>query len=271
MTTADIRDASADIALARAVASYIEPVNAATHVDTAFDVRTDAGGKDPDSHSPTLRRYHQILWSKPLPNGQAFDLDEKLRYDGPTGQMALSSDAITHTYANWTSPPRLIAIREQVSAEQVAEFYALGCTIGGYTVFPSARKVDGKWQRSINQSRGMHPRIRDRFDLTLECIRRFYRAEPSPLEKTLSVYAEFFAQFTDFAGYVHHFLLEDLVDADSGRVRFWAPFTDFATDGLPAGSSAEYQHYIDASMNFVRARNARIDAYLRTRSQTSVP
>ncbi|WP_425463848.1 DUF6994 family protein [Nocardioides aurantiacus] len=38
-------------------------------IDTAFDVRTDAGGRDPDSYSPTLRDYHQILWTKPLPRG----------------------------------------------------------------------------------------------------------------------------------------------------------------------------------------------------------
>ena len=41
-------------------------------IDTAFDVRTDAGGGDPDRYSGTLRRYHQLLWSKPLPNGQPF-------------------------------------------------------------------------------------------------------------------------------------------------------------------------------------------------------
>lgn len=35
-------------------------------VDIDFDVRTDTpASKDPDSYSPTLRRYHQILWSKP--------------------------------------------------------------------------------------------------------------------------------------------------------------------------------------------------------------
>lgn len=42
-------------------------------IDVAFDFRTDAGGKDPDSHSPTLRRYHRLLWSKPLPSGEPFD------------------------------------------------------------------------------------------------------------------------------------------------------------------------------------------------------
>lgn len=37
------------------------------NIDTAFDFRTDTPpGRDPDSHSPTLRRYHQLLWSKPL-------------------------------------------------------------------------------------------------------------------------------------------------------------------------------------------------------------
>src|SRR5688500_10206575 len=29
-------------------------------IDTSFDFRTDACGKDPDAHSPTLRRYHKL-------------------------------------------------------------------------------------------------------------------------------------------------------------------------------------------------------------------
>ena len=33
-------------------------------------------GKDPDFYSPTLRKYHQQLWSKPLPNGQKFILKD---------------------------------------------------------------------------------------------------------------------------------------------------------------------------------------------------
>ena len=34
--------------------------------DPTFDFRTEAGGEDPDSTSPTLRAYHKLLWSKPL-------------------------------------------------------------------------------------------------------------------------------------------------------------------------------------------------------------
>ena len=39
-------------------------------IDINFDVYSDTPeGKDPDSFSPTLRKYHKILWSKSLPNG----------------------------------------------------------------------------------------------------------------------------------------------------------------------------------------------------------
>mgnify|MGYP004157587983 CR=1 FL=1 len=44
-------------------------------IDINFNVFSDTPeGKDPDSHSPTLRKYHKTLWSKPLPNGRRFDL-----------------------------------------------------------------------------------------------------------------------------------------------------------------------------------------------------
>ncbi len=39
-------------------------------IDTSFDFRTDASGKDPDAYSPTLRQYHKLLWSKALPSGE---------------------------------------------------------------------------------------------------------------------------------------------------------------------------------------------------------
>ena len=45
-------------------------------IDINFNVFSDTPeGKDPDSHSPTLRKYHKILWSKPLPDGRMFELD----------------------------------------------------------------------------------------------------------------------------------------------------------------------------------------------------
>ena len=41
-------------------------------IDVTFDCRLDA---DPDSHSPTLRNYHQLLWQKPLLSVKLFHLD----------------------------------------------------------------------------------------------------------------------------------------------------------------------------------------------------
>ena len=31
---------------------------------------------DPDSRSPMMRKYHQLLWSKPLPNGEVMKLEK---------------------------------------------------------------------------------------------------------------------------------------------------------------------------------------------------
>lgn len=230
-------------------------------IDTSFDVRSDAGGRDPDSHSQTLRLYHRLLWSKPLPSGVPFDLDARLHHDSALGQYWLASDSIVHTYSSWVQPTSLVEIIGQTPAEELTAFVDLACTVGGYLVFPAQTRVDGTWRRSINQSRGLHPKIRDRFDLTLECIRRHYQGTPSPLTAALAPYTGFFSLFSDFAGYVDHFLLNDLVDASCRSVRFLTDFDDFSGSPLPAGSIAQYRDYMKRSMDFAQARNERIADY----------
>ena len=209
-------------------------------VDTRFDVRTDAGGKDPDSHSATLRRYHQLLWSKPLPTGVTFELDAKLHHKSDLGEFWLASDSIVHTYTHWVRPARLTRVLQEIPPEETTAFYDLACTVGVYLVFPPQVRVDGKWQPSINQRRGMHHQIRDRFDLTLECIRLHYLRATSPLGEVLATYADFFGLFGDFRGYVDYFLLSDLVADGSVSVNFFQGVGDFEDDPLPAGSVAEY-------------------------------
>ena len=112
---------------------------------------------------------------------------------------------------------------------------------------------------TINGARGFHPRIKDRFDLTVECIRRHYADEPSPLSDTLARYADFFALFEDFRGYVDFFLLQDMVTARSSAVRFFAPFQGFTGSPLP-GSVDAYNSYRRFAIRFIEARNRRIDA-----------
>lgn len=137
-------------------------------------------------------------------------------------------------------------------------FYDLACTVGAYVVFPLPVQVDGEWKQSINQRRGIDGLIRDRFDLTLECIRRHYLGGTSPLADNLVWYGAFFDLFGDFRGYVDHFLLNDLVAVDYASVKFLKAFDDFAGDPLPAANVAEYQQYMIRSMDFISARNERI-------------
>ncbi len=147
--------------------------------DTSFNFYSDAKGGDPDSTSPTLRKYHKMLWNNSLPNDKIFDLNDNkigayLYYKSELGEFFLGSDAITQSYKYHKRKQWLI---EQIPGE-VNELFDIGSTIGAYTVFPNNR-IGGK--HTINQARGVNSLIDDRFDLTLECIRLFYIGEESPL------------------------------------------------------------------------------------------
>lgn len=224
-------------------------------VDTTFNVYTDARGGDPDSTSATLRSYHKFLWSKPLPNGDTFELtDQKhgvyLYHNSELGEFFLGSDAITHSYKNHK---RKMWLTQQIQ-DEVSELFDIGSTIGAFTLFPNNR-VDG--QHTINQARGISTLIDDRFDLTLECIRLFYLGQKSPLFDTLSRYRSFFELFESFKGYFQFFLLDDLIDEDQ-KIKFYLPFDDFETK--PAFTCIdEYLIYKKDVMNFIESRNKRIE------------
>lgn len=132
-----------------------------------------------------------------------------------------------------------------------------GSTIGAYIIFPS-NKIDKKF--TMNQARGVHGLIDDRFDLTLECIRLYYQDQKSPLFETILRYKAFFDLFDTFQEYVRFFLLEDLIDKD--RVKFYLPFDGFKT--RPSFSNVEdYRVYKRAVMAFIESRNRRIERYCR--------
>ena len=86
---------------------------------------------------------------------------------------------------------------------------------------------------TINGARGVNHKIQDRFDLTLECIRRLYLNQQSPLTDVLERNANFFKLFSDFKGYVDYFLLQDLVEGDYEAIKFWSSFDNFETAALP--------------------------------------
>jgi hypothetical protein len=156
-------------------------------IDINFNFYSDTPkGKDPDSYSSTLRSYHRILWSRELPNGSLFKLDEtipmRLHHKSELGEFVLSSDSIAHTYSNIKSTTDIV---KKIDAEELEKFVSLCSTIGGYIIFPSERINN---QMTINGARVVNKKIRDRFDLTLECIRKYYKKEDSPLNETFERY-----------------------------------------------------------------------------------
>lgn len=228
-------------------------------IDITFDFRSDTPpGTDPDARSPTLRRHHKLLWSKPLPSGVAFELVDTtpgvyLHHRSQLGEFWLTSDAVIPTFRK---EARISHVLEQIP-EELDTFRRIGYTIGGMMLFPGHR-VGG--QMTINGARGFHPLIKDRFDHTVECIRRHYLNEGSPLSGTLARYADYFRLFGDFGGYVEFFLLQDLVTDDCSAVKFFSPFDDFNSLPVP-DSMAAYLGYRALAVGFIEARNQRIHTW----------
>ena len=226
-------------------------------IDIAFDFRSDTPpGKDPDSFSLTLRKYHKLIWSKPLPSGALFELTDTkdgayLYHQSSLGEFFLSSDTATHTFSRWASMAHII---KNVDVVELEEFRRLAYTMGSMIIFP-ANRIDGK--STINGVRGFHPLIKDRIDLTLECIRRYYNHEASPLTEVLTRYTDFFQLFDGFQGYIEFFLLQDLVAQDFSEVNFFIPFENFKTPAVPKSLEC-YISYKNRVVQYIQARNQRI-------------
>ena len=221
-------------------------------IDVEYDVRNDSHGKDPDSFSNTLKEYHRLLWSKPLPNGDVMQLDinkNTLRW----GDYWFGCDSITASFLHWRFPLKNYVEKTIPNFKEFKESYLHRTyTIGGSIIFPLQR-----W--SMNQARGCSLRICDRWDLTLECIRRFYDGEPTPLDKALEKSCDFFKLFVNFKGYVDFFLLQDCVD-DDYHVKFNLHTSLFETMPMPK-SMEEYMSWINSQLDFVATRNKRIYQY----------
>jgi hypothetical protein len=226
-------------------------------IDTTFDFRTDTPpGKDPDRYSPTLRKYHKYLWSKYLPNGSLFKLGDNtpsvyLHHKSEIGEFFLSSDAVVPFFSREN---KIVHITSQIPTAEIDEYNRIGYTIGGMMLFPGNRI--GK-HMTINGARGFHPKIKDRFDLTVECIRRHYLKQENPLKRTLNRYDDFFILFNDFKGFMDFFLLQDLVDSNYSQINYFYPFEGFDKSPIPHTKEA-YISYANCAVDFILKRNQRI-------------
>ena len=204
-----------------------------------------------------------MLWSKALPNGHRFELEDThpgsyLYHSSDLGEFSLCSDAITHSYRKIK---RIAHIINQIPTQAVDAVFRLGSTIGAYTIFPGT-KIDNK--PTINGARGLNPKIIDRFDITLECIRRYYINVESPLSDVFQRYSDFFSLFQDFRGYVDFFFFQDLVTTDYSAINFYLQYECFVGSPLP-DSKEEYLLYSERTVYFIKARAMRMKNSLEAR------
>jgi len=228
--------------------------------DVNFDHRLDSNGRDPDSFSPTLKIQHLILWSKPLPDGSLFKLvpeqGKYLVHSSSLGTFHLSSDTISHSLRTQRKMQTIIS---QIPSHQLDAFQSTGNVIGARVLFPGNRIGN---RVTINQARGTHPKLNDRFDLALECIRLHYLGLRNPLESVLNRYWDFFDLFGNFRKYIEFFLLDDLVSPDYSQVLFFLKHeSTFETSPYP-DSVEEYNNYQANTTRFVAARTRRIQSWV---------
>ena len=187
--------------------------------DPTFDFPAEAerlAGKDanPDKDSPTLRHYHQRLWSgrkagltgttalRLTPSGVGL-VDTALgrTFFGLQNGLYLTSDRAIPKWRRRRATQYLLQDADLnvrvLDARPVFEY------IGAIMMFPG-QKIGT--QQTINGAKGFHPKIADRLDLTVECIRLAYAGvldhKRNRLGPVLERYWEFFALFDGFSGYV---------------------------------------------------------------------
>ncbi|NVN95280.1 MAG: hypothetical protein HXX18_08365 [Bacteroidetes bacterium] len=225
-------------------------------IDINFDFREESKDRDPDRWSPTLQEYQRIVWSKPLPNGKVFTLNKisqnRLCHKSELGEFYLSSDMAFYGFIRKCH--RTDFIVSQISETDIKKFEQLTLnTIGGTMIWPSIR-IENKM--TINGARGFNRLIADRLDLTIECARRYYLDEDSPLYEVFKRYSSFFSLFNNFRGYIDFFLLQDFID-EKEEVNFSIPFDNFEQPALPK-TIDEYLQYKTHTMASVNNRNKRI-------------
>jgi len=224
-------------------------------IDIDFDFRKDSECGDPDTDSPKLYETHKLLWSKMLPCNKNFDL-KIILVGGKYGRLLLKNNLCDNLSSDRMCPHFDGKYDDKfdgwLSDFEREELKHKVRTVGGHIIFPAHQKNGF----TINQARGVNRKICDRFDLSLECIRRFYEGEKSPLYDTLVRYKDFFDLFIDFNGYVNFFMLQDFIDKN-GQIQFFLPFDNFNRPPLPQ-TVDEYKQYKTHTINLMNSRNEKI-------------
>ncbi len=230
-----------------------------------FDKNGIVGARlDPDVYSPSMRSTHQKMWSKMLPNGEEMKLEQGADKNYQYlfwKDFRFGADSIVNMYFHHkgvqvylTEDVKKVLMqcfgKGNVWEDFVKDYLKKTYTIGGNIIFP---KNGGN---SINPRR--YGLLKDRFDLALECIRRYYAKEESPMSAVLEANGAFFELFCSFRGYVDFFYLQDLVTEDYGAVRYFIKNSDLYHVFYPQGEKEWKELYVN-QLDFVLKRNERIN------------
>lgn len=222
---------------------------------------------DPDSKSKILKQYHQFLWSKKLPNGDVFNLQSDSRKYLFYNNISLASDSIITSWnykkggcRDFIYELKKLGDTELLNGNNcdnwIQKYIRISYTSGGMMIFP-------KHPNSINGRRGCIREIKDRFDLTLICIKKFYdnpndpTGYPQDFYSVLQSDSEFFELFVDFKGFVDFFYLNDWCDSEY-NVNLLFGKGDFSVDDALPKTVEDFVAAVNKQISIVKLRNNRI-------------
>lgn len=223
--------------------------------------------KDPDVYSKLMQEYHRELWSaQKLPNGQNMELKAGCgSYYLYWRDLRFGADSIVNMYFHHKGAQSLLneEIKQALMKnfgettdfkDFVKKYLYKTYTIGGSIIF-----LKNGVANSINIRR--YSLLKDRFDLALECIRRYYKYkdkdESSPMSKVLKANASFFYLFGDFKEYVDFFFLQDLVNNDYTKINYFNSANELEKVSYPK-TEKDWLDLYKNQMDFVEKRNERI-------------
>lgn len=180
----------------------------------------NSGLPDPDAFSEILYDFYAELWKYQKEKLKLNVPEVENKWKGSyweligvnNNQFRLGTDSIMSIYWHRFDMREFIKklIKENFR-NFIKEYLLKSNKIGGYIVFP--RHI-----QSINQQRGTCSKVNDRFDLTLECIRRYYveKENDNPLFSVLNKDEKFFNMFGEdkegFEKYTEFFCLNESYD-----------------------------------------------------------
>lgn len=193
--------------------------------------------QDPADFSAKLAQYQILLYTKPLPSGGFLKLRankfNQVEAELPSGEsILLTSMPLIHQACFEADNHELLS---KLPQSQVDIMLRTLVTSGNYMLIP-AQPLNGYRLDDFRKN----PRIGNRIDLYLECVRRQYAGEPSPLDDILNPFKPWFELFLSFKQFVEFFYLGNLYDPKLKKIHFFKTFDpDFPINLDPeTGSSS---------------------------------